>query len=154
VHNPRECAENIKTVLATGAEKAAVVFGNEQSGLSNDELAQCNTHLHIPVDNDFSSLNLAQAVQVVTYELRMSALENQTPLENSDRQLASAEEMELFYRQLEAALIHIGYLKSDRPGRLMLRLRRLFNRIEIEQNEVHILLGILATIKPISEKST
>jgi tRNA (cytidine32/uridine32-2'-O)-methyltransferase len=153
VHNPRECAENIKTVLATGAEKAAVVFGNEQSGLSNDELAQCNIHLHIPVDGDFSSLNLAQAVQVVTYELRMSALENQS-LPQSDRQLASAEEMELFYQQLEASLIHLGYLKSDRPGRLMLRLRRLFNRIQVEQNEAHILLGILSTIKPISEKSS
>lgn len=152
VRNPRECAESIKQVLADGAHKAAVVFGNEQSGLSNDELSQCHTHLHIPVASDFSSLNLAQAVQVVSYELHMSSLENKT-VPRGDRQLASVEETELFYRQLETTLVQLDFLKTDHPGRLMLRLRRLFNRIQIEQNEIHILLGILSAIKPLTEKA-
>lgn len=151
---PRECADKIKPLLTEGS-RVAFVFGNEQSGLSNEELAQCHYHLNIPCDENFSSLNLAAAVQIVCYELRMmlqhlteNTAEKPVELEvNLDEQTrVSAKEMESFYTGFETLLVKVGYLQLSNPGKLMLRLRRLFNRAIVEKNEIHILRGIFRAI--------
>ncbi len=151
---PRECVEKIKPLLTAGS-RVAFVFGNEQSGLSNEELALCHYHLNIPCDEHFSSLNLAAAVQIVCYELRMMlhnfVKNTQENLSESSEYLSektnvTVKEMESFYSGLEELLVQVGYLQLSNPGKLMLRLRRLFNRAIVEHNEIHILRGIFRAI--------
>lgn len=145
--DPRECIEKIIPRLRD-QQKIAFVFGNEQSGLSNEELALCHAHLHIPCNEDFSSLNVAAAVQIVTYELRMSCEQkhnNELNYEIESRPV-TADEMKKFFVSLEGCLIHLGYLNPSHPKKLMLRLRRLFNRAIIEENEMNILRGVLNSI--------
>ncbi len=119
----------------------AVVFGGEVSGLSNEEIIKCQMLVHIPANPDYASLNLAAAVQVMCYELRL-ALEN-SPVETNEFEPATFEEIEMFYRQLEKTMVCTGYLNPDQPKRLMERLRRLFARARLEKEEVNILRGIL-----------
>jgi tRNA (cytidine32/uridine32-2'-O)-methyltransferase len=145
--DPRQCVENITPILYEG-QLVAFVFGNEQSGLSNEELSLCHAHLHIPCDENFSSLNVAAAVQIVTYELRLMLGQSREPIikDVAEERCVTVGEMEQFYSRLEHILIHIGYLKLSNPGKLMLRLRRLFNRAIVEENEIHILSGLLNLI--------
>ncbi len=146
--DPRQCVEKIKPLLASG-NRVAFVFGNEQSGLSNEELSLCHYHLNIPCEESFSSLNVAAAAQIVTYELRMGLGSNATSGQENEKnieKLVTTEEVEQFYERLEQLLIHTGYLRLSNPGKLMLRLRRLFNRAIVEQNEIQILRGILNSI--------
>ena len=143
---PREAAPRL---LAEGAHgEAAVVFGRESSGLTNEELARCHALLHIPTNPEYSSLNLAMAVQVVAYELRLAALEEGAPEQERTDPLASAEELERFYGHLERTLVAAGFLNPANPRHLMLRLRRLFNRALPEENEVRILRGVLSALEP------
>lgn len=149
---PRELAPQL--LEESGRGEAAVVFGRESSGLSNDELSRCHALLHIPTSEHFSSLNLAMAVQVVCYELRLAMLaaedqgETAAPGERGHRDpLASAEDLERFYAHLERALVNAGFLNPANPRHLMLRLRRLFNRALPEENEVRILRGILSALE-------
>jgi TrmH family RNA methyltransferase len=126
------------------AGKVAVVFGRERSGLSNDELALCQKLLNIPVNPDFSSLNISAAVQVVCYELRVAALgdvvrEPQRP----DEEYATAGMIDSFHHQLEQDLIEIGFLDPDNPRQLPLKLRRLFVKARPTVNEIKIMRGIL-----------
>ena len=123
----------------------ALVFGGEISGLSNEEIIKCQMLVHIPANPDYSSLNLAAAVQVMCYELRL-ALENPAP-EPSGFEAASFEEVELFYRHLEKIMVSTGYLNPDQPKRLMERLRRLFARARLEKEEVNILRGVLKSFQ-------
>ena len=141
---PREAAARI--VAETGSGEAAVVFGRENSGLTNEELARCHALLHIPTAPALGSLNLAMAVQVVAYELFLAS--GTAPALPPDRAqpAATAEEMEKFYEHLEAALIAAKFLDPDNPRHLMRRLRRLFNRAQPDSNEVNILRGILAAL--------
>jgi TrmH family RNA methyltransferase len=139
--DPRGAAARI----AAGGEEAAVVFGREHAGLTNEELDRCNFLLTIPADPDFSSLNVAAAVQVVSYELRVAM--GETPPAASDEPLATAEQRERFYRHLEQVLLDLEFLDPANPKHLMRRLRRLFNRVELDQNEVHILRGILTAVE-------
>lgn len=146
--NPRQCVEKIKPLLQS-EQQVAFVFGNEQSGLSNEELSLCHYHLHIPCTENFSSLNVAAAVQIVTYELRMmmeQGIAADSTLIKSESRPATTEEVEQFYDRLEELLIRTGYLNLGNPKKLMLRLRRLFNRTHLEDNEIQILRGILASI--------
>lgn len=145
--DPRQCIEKIIPRLHDN-QNIAFVFGNEQSGLSNEELSLCHAHLHIPCNENFSSLNVAAAVQIVAYELRMSLQHNRdTPLNYEiESRPITADEMERFYVSLEACLIKLGYLNLSQPKKLMLRLRRLFNRAIIEENEMNILRGIINSI--------
>jgi tRNA (cytidine32/uridine32-2'-O)-methyltransferase len=145
--SPREAAPRLVAESHDG--EVAVVFGRESSGLSNDELASCHALLHIPTDPDFSSLNLAMAVQVVSYELRLAALEAaaQAVPERLDR-LATVEDLERFYGHLERTLVDAGFLNPANPRHLMLRLRRLFSRALPEEKEVRILRGILSALEP------
>jgi TrmH family RNA methyltransferase len=124
----------------------AAVFGPEKSGLSNSDLDHCDTLLTIPTNPDFSSLNLAMAVQVVTYELRAAQAEG-SPAYEADAPLATSREMENFYEHLERVLTDVQFLDPDNPRHLMRRLRRLFIRARPDQNEVNILRGILAAVE-------
>ena len=133
----------------------AAVFGPEKSGLSNADLDHCDTLLTIPTDPDFSSLNLAMAVQVLTYELRVGVTakqpEYETPEYNAagykaDAPLATSAELEHFYRHLEQVLTDIRFLDPDNPRHLMRRLRRLFIRARPDQNELNILRGVLTAV--------
>lgn len=145
---PRECAARL--LAETGPGKAAVVFGPEKSGLTNDDLDRCQTLLTIPTDPAFSSLNLAMAVQVMTYELRVTQLQGtKSAITSVGRDagvpLATAEELEHFYRHLESALTASGFLDPDNPRLLLRRLRRLYGRAMPDKNEINILRGILAS---------
>ena len=123
----------------------ALVFGGETSGLSNEQIIKCQMLVRIPANPDYSALNLAAAVQVMCYELRL-ALENSVPRE-SEFEAASFEEIEMFYRHLENVLVGTGFLNPEQPKRLMERLRRLFSRTRLEKDEVDLLRGILNSIR-------
>lgn len=129
--------------LAAGHdEPVALVFGRERSGLRNDELDRCHYLVHIPTATDYGSINLAQAVQVVAYELRMAALQGRGA-RGSDEPAAAHEDLQRFYEHLETALTDIGFLDPAKPRLLMRRLRRLFGRAEPSAPEVGMLRGIL-----------
>ncbi len=123
----------------------ALLFGREAHGLTNEEIQRCHYLVHIHTNPEFGSLNLAQAVQVAAYELRMNALGSageERPA--TDWEPVDAGQMERFYEHLEDTLKHIRFLNPAHPKRLMMRLRRLFNRARPDQNEMNILRGILA----------
>jgi TrmH family RNA methyltransferase len=123
----------------------AILFGREAHGLTNEEIQRCHKLVHIETNPEFGSLNLAQAVQVIAYDLRMAALGGggrQMP--SLDWEPVDALQMERFYAHLEQTLLDIGFLNPDHPKKLMMRLRRLFNRARPDQNEMNILRGILA----------
>ena len=127
--------------------EVAIVFGREHAGLTNDELLHAHYHLHIPSSPDFSSLNLAQAVQVIAYEIRIKHLQPPATVQTSEQLLASAQQIGLFYEHLEKILIDIDFLNPAQPKRLMQRLRRMFNRIHLESTEVALLRGILTQVQ-------
>jgi len=142
---PRECAEKL-AVNATG-EKVAIIFGRENSGLKNHELDLCHFLLRIPCNSEYSSLNIAAAVQVVCYELFVAAALPQ-PVniivgDKGDSPLASAAQMESFYAHLHQALGDIGFMYPDKSKSIMRRLRRIYNRIQLDTKELDILRGIL-----------
>ncbi len=145
--SPRECAE--KAVQEASANKIAILFGREQSGLTNEELHRCHFHLHIPSNPEYSSLNLAAAVQVVAYELHVANLYAAENKETWDYAFASAQDMEGFYEHLQKVLIEIDFLNPQVPRQLMTRLRRLFNRARLDVMEMNILRGILGSIEKI-----
>jgi tRNA/rRNA methyltransferase/tRNA (cytidine32/uridine32-2'-O)-methyltransferase len=156
---PRECAAKLRAESKNGT--VAVVFGAEKSGLTNEELDRCHTLLTIPTDPGFSSLNLAMAVQVVSYELYVAALAGAAmspapvpSLPVSDVPLATGADLERFYAHLEAVLQASGFLDPERPRHLMRRLRRLFLRAAPDQNEIHILRGILASLDPAAREDS
>lgn len=142
--SPRAAAAQL--LGAAVAAPTAVVFGRERSGLRNDELDLCHAHLQIPTEPAFASLNLAAAVQVICYELRMAAGDDPNPPAATPP--ADAGRMEGFYAQLEAVLVASDFLDPDQPKLLMRRLRRLFNRARPDDTELNILRGILKAVDP------
>ena len=144
--NPRECA--VQVVEAARDKPAAIVFGAERAGLTNAEMDRCNALVYIPSNPEYSSLNLAAAVQIIAYEIRLAQQVDDGPADQSDAPPASAEEMEGFYGHLERALIGAGFLRPDNPRLLMRRLRRLFNRSRLDQRELNIMRGILTALAP------
>jgi TrmH family RNA methyltransferase len=147
---PRECAERLVQESAHGI--AAAVFGPEKSGLTNEDLDRCHTLLTIPTEPGFSSLNLAMAVQVFAYELRGAANADLEPPVEPESPPATGTELENFYTHLEQVLTQSGFLDPENPRLLMRRLRRLFVKAELDQNEVNILRGILAALDPEAPK--
>lgn len=139
---PREFAEKAST--ESKESKIAVVFGREQSGLTNEELHLCHYHIHIPSNPEYSSLNLAAAVQVITYELRLAFLAPATQ-EKWDYPYATAKEVEGFYEHLWRVLTELDFLNP--PRQLIARLRRLYNRARMDVMEVNILRGVLSAIE-------
>ena len=124
----------------------AIVFGREANGLTNDELMQCSLHLVIPSNPDYSSLNLAMAIQVVAYELHKQSGRTVEKAPNWDRDLARIDEVEAFYEHLERTLIQIDFYDPRTPRAAMRRLRRLFNRVNMDETEVGMLRGILTAM--------
>ncbi|TLY48363.1 MAG: RNA methyltransferase [Gammaproteobacteria bacterium] len=139
----RAAAEKI---VINSKQKVAVVFGRERSGLTNKELQQCHFQINIPANPNYSSLNLAAAVQIICYELRMAFL-IEPKFEEKTIQLADVKMQEYFYQHLHDLLNKIEFLKPIRSQQIMDRLRRLFSRSELDINEVKILRGILSTIE-------
>lgn len=142
---PAECATKVASMQDD--TEIAIVFGREHAGLTNEELMHCHYHIHIPSNPDFSSLNLAQAVQIIAYELRMKILSPQAFVETRKDHLATVDEVEQFHAHLQDVLVGVEFLKPSNPKRLVQRLRRMFNRIRLEQMEVNILRGILTQIQ-------
>lgn len=142
---PREAAARL---VAPDAGEVALLFGNERAGLSNDELMRCHAAIHIPSDPSYGSLNLAQAVQVVCYELRLAALSASgappAVSREEDERPATSEELEGLFGHLERALTAIDFFKGRSPATILRRLRRLYFRADLSEREVMILRGILA----------
>ena len=144
--DPRQCA--IQVAGYSVQTEVALVFGRESSGLSNDEMDRCHFPVRIPTDTEFGSLNLAVAVAIIAYELRLTAMAGIDPSAAEPRwPLATAEEMAHLYAHLQQVLLATGFLNPANPRHLMRRLRRLFNRAQPDQREVNILRGILTSIQ-------
>lgn len=136
-------------------QMAALIFGNERYGLPNEVVEKCQALINIPANPDYSSLNLAQAVQVLAYECRLAALDtnhNANQANHTDAVIgfqgktASVEQIEGMYSHLEQALIALEFLDAANPKKLMPRIKRLFSRTQLEQEEVNILRGIASQI--------
>lgn len=145
---PKVCADKI--VQQALNSKVALVFGRERVGLTNDELQKCDYHVSIPANPDYSSLNLAMSVQVLCYEIRMSMLNTQDLTSNSieaaEVDFPTNADIERFYQHLQQTLLNTGFINANHPGQVMGRLRRLFTRAHVEQQELNILRGILTSI--------
>lgn len=159
VVDPRELAAIVGPVMDD--KKIAIVFGREDRGLTNEELHLCHYHVHIPSNPEFSSLNLAAAVQVITYELRMASLYAAENAEHRpqwgtdwDIDLADSGDLERLFAHLEETLVDIEFLDPENPRQLMPRLRRLYLRAIPDKVEVNVLRGILtATQKQLKDKN-
>jgi tRNA (cytidine32/uridine32-2'-O)-methyltransferase len=149
--DPRECG--LKSIGEAAQAPVALVFGRERVGLTNDELQKCHYHVAIAANPDYSSLNLAMAVQVIAYEVRMAwlaAQEKEQPAEaESEEEIAYplVDDLERFYGHLEQTLLSTGFIRASHPGQVMNKLRRLFTRARPESQELNILRGMLASIE-------
>ncbi|WP_295999916.1 RNA methyltransferase [Rugamonas sp.] len=164
VTTPRDVASQL---AAHGELHAALIFGNERFGLPNDIVEKCNVLINIPANPDYSSLNLSQAAQVLAYECRMAALALDCAAPTAPGAAgvgggggagathgtacadigfhgvaANVEQIEGMYTHLEQSLVEIGFLDAGNPRKLMPRLKRMFARAQLEQEEVNILRGI------------
>ena len=156
---PPEAAAMASKHSETGP--VALVFGRENHGLSNEELQRCHFHIHIPSNPDYSSLNLSMAVQVMCYELRMHYLRGLEGGEGSpylkpmaapgdagwDVPPAPVRDVEGFFEHLEQVLVDVDFHRREKPGLLMTRLRRLFQRAKLDQTELNILRGVLTAVQ-------
>jgi tRNA/rRNA methyltransferase len=138
VLTPREA---MPLLMEHAQDQVALLFGTEMSGLTNDELARCHLMVRIPVNPEFTSLNLAASVQLIAYELQLAV--GLGKYEAPQLMPASAEHVEGFFRQLEETLLEIEFLHGEHRDKLMRRLRRLYSRARLEQDEINILRGIL-----------
>jgi len=140
----RDAAPSLIEAAAQGT--VALVFGNETSGLSNEELARCQRFVVIPSNPAYGSLNLAAAVQVVCYELAVTARAFAAPAAR-ERGAASVGDVEGLYAHLEIAASSSGFLDPEKPGRFMERMRRMFARARLERQEVKLLRGLLSALE-------
>ena len=142
---PRECAARMALESRTG--NVALVFGSERYGMTNEELARCNLLVTIPTHSEYSSLNIAMAVQVLAYELWLAMRPGAPEPPPRDVPLASAENMARLYEHIEQVLEYIDFRDRTGGGHLMARIRRLFNRAQLDENEMNILRGILTAVQ-------
>ena len=141
--------EAARKVVAAVGQEVAVLFGRERTGLTNDELDRCQILVTIPANPEFSSLNLACAVQLIAYEIRCAAVTGDaaTPTNAAEKlgePLATSAELQRFYLHLDQVMVASGFLDPKNPRLLTRRVTRLFNRVEMTSNEVNILRGILS----------
>ena len=152
--DPRECGERV--VAEAPSHPVALVFGREDRGLTNDELQKCTYHVHIPANAEYSSLNLAAAVQVLCYEVRMAWLAAEhgkiPPLQPWDVPPARVDDIEMYFRHLEQALVDIDFHDPDNPRQTMTRLRRLYGRIRLDEMELSILRGVLTGMQNVAHR--
>lgn len=141
---PREFADKLVNEIT---QPVALVFGSERYGLPNDIVMNSNVLINVPANPDYSSLNLAQAVQILAYECRMSAMTSSAYVATKSEvgfqgEMASLEQIDGMYQHLEHALVKINFLDPQNPKKLMPRLKRLFSRAQLEVEEVNIIRGI------------
>jgi len=149
-------------------QEVAILFGREDRGLTNEELALANYHLTIPVNNDYGVLNVAQAIQIVCYEMRMATIERATIAEQEhdsampvtdelemhwDEPLVTQQQMQQFYPHMQQMLADIEFFDPENPRLLPLRLRRLFGRIQLDRMEYHLLRGVFTRVQALSNGS-
>lgn len=151
---PREFGEKVVNMMT---QPVALVFGSERYGLPNEIVMNSNVLINVPANSDYSSLNLAQAVQILAYECRVSELAGFThSMPKSEvgfqGELASLEQIDGMYQHLEQALVEINFLNPGNPKKLMPRLKRLFSRAQLEVEEVNILRGISKRISDFTKK--
>jgi len=129
--------------------KVAIVFGREDRGLTNDELGLCNLHVHIPTNEEYTSLNLAQAVQIMTYEIRMSFrdLDNKDNDQEWDVDLATSDQTERLIDHMDELMKEVEFYDTENPRKLLLRVRRFFKRSDIDVMEANIFRGLFSTIQ-------
>ena len=143
----RECG--VKCVEEGAQAPGAIVFGRERVGLTNDELQKCHYHVAIPANPEYSSLNLAMAVQILAYEVRMAFLQSgrteQPQYEESPYPLV--DDLERFYQHLEQMMVNSGFIRQGNPGQVMSKLRRLYTRARPERDELNILRGMLSSFE-------
>lgn len=144
----RQGATDLMDILRHNPGDIALVFGNETSGMTNEELALCQMPVMIPTNPEYSSLNLGAAVQVMAYELRMAAADHGQAPQDDFGERARFEDIEGFYAHLHAVMVDCGFYNPQNSKRLWPRLRRLFGRTQLERDEVNILRGFLTTVKP------
>ncbi|PSW19682.1 tRNA (cytosine(32)/uridine(32)-2'-O)-methyltransferase TrmJ [Photobacterium sanctipauli] len=144
--DPRECG--IKSIAEANQHKVAILFGRERTGLTNEELQRCHCHVYIPANPEYSSLNLAMAVQTVSYEVRMAFLEQQKHGKTAAVEAyPRVQELEMFYEHLEKVTTQTQFINKNHPGMVMAKLRRLFTRARPEAQELNILRGILSSVE-------
>ncbi|HGF7149691.1 TPA: tRNA (cytosine(32)/uridine(32)-2'-O)-methyltransferase TrmJ [Vibrio cholerae] len=151
--DPRECGE--KLISEANQHSVAMVFGRERTGLTNEELQLCHYHVCVPANSEYSSLNLAMAVQLLSYEVRMAYLALQQSSQSSTLQeeYPRHQELERFYAHLEQVIMQTEFISAQQPGQVMNKLRRMFTRARPEAQEINILRGILTSVqKSISRK--
>jgi TrmH family RNA methyltransferase len=139
---PRDVAAKIAEL--PDENRAALLFGSERYGLANEDLEHCNALVRIPANPEYCSLNLAMSVQLLSYELFLAREQPRTTVQ-LELPLAQSADIEHFYAHLQAVLHEIDF--EDRTGHLMARLRRLFNRAQLDRNELNILRGILSAVQ-------
>lgn len=143
--SPRELGDYVNS--KSDNTKAAIIFGREHAGLTNAELLEAQYHIHIPSDENFSSLNLAQSVQIICYELRMQILKPVINVQTKQHPLADYTDIASFLTHLQTVLTKVKFLKPENQERIMQKLNRLYKRAELESSEVNILRGILTQIE-------
>lgn len=157
----RQLAEQIHAEYrqqdADQTAEVAILFGRENSGLTNEELEHCNLHVTIPTNAKYGVLNVAAAIQIICYDLRMIFLDQQAADVSQhqmpqvalpwDEPLAKAEDVTRFFDHLERVIVNTGFLKAENADQVKRRLRRLFMRTRLDKNEVNILRGILTSIE-------
>ena len=150
--SPKECAHQVVKSFGKG-ETVSLVFGRESKGLTNEELQKCHFHVNIPTGVAYSSLNLGMAVQVICYEIFQAMTDNdEYAPERWDMPKATGSSIEHFFSHLESTLIDLDFHDPENPRQLMTRLRRLFNRVRMDQMEVNILRGFLSKINELKSK--
>lgn len=157
LQSPRQCAAKAREVIPAG-NQVAIVFGRESRGLTNEELHQCNAHVHIPTNPDFSSLNIAAAIQVLCYEMRLALHEqDQEPVDADkwgiewDYPLATHEQIQGLLGHYEKVLLEIGYTSPNTGKQLMAKIARIYQRTGLDQSEVNILRGILKATEKLAQ---
>ncbi|QIO09218.1 RNA methyltransferase [Acinetobacter lanii] len=160
----RPAAQKSMNAVLNEQQEIAVVFGREDRGLTNEELAMANYHVTIPVNSDYGVLNVAQAIQIISYEMRMATVElmdkevdpdavmkvTDEEAMHWDEPLVTHEQMEQFYPHIEKMLADIEFMDPKNPRLLPLRLRRLFGRIQLDKMEYHLLRGIFTRVQALN----
>ena len=145
--DPRECG--LKSVAEAQQTEVALVFGRERVGLTNEELQKCHYHVAIAANPEYSSLNLAMAVQIIAYEVRMAWLqaEQEDKPAYTESPYPLVDDLERFYQHMEKMMIDSGFIRESAPGQVMSKLRRLYTRARPERDELNILRGMLSSFE-------
>lgn len=157
--NPRQCSAKVAQVIPQG-NQVAIVFGRESRGLTNEELHLCHAHVHIPTVEEFSSLNVAQAIQLMCYEMRLACVDGLLEEDPDspdgagqnwgvdwDYELATHAELNGMLQHMEQTMVDIGFLDPNTPKQLMSRVRRLYQRAGMDKLEINIVRGMLAAVQ-------